>query len=841
MEEYRPIDLSSWRNAGLAWLASVERVPTPDWPPKADGWPVGIQEFHGIPFVFSEQPDASAFLGFGSGGYQQALTLPMDMHAHWVIFAYRLLETTLREGDPVGRIIGRYVFRLGNGEEVAVPIRERFEIATIPTEWGQWPFLAVPDMADRLIARQEGKWDQLGFRLMEVDMVWPNWHVLWAWKNPRPDVSVESIRIEPMDRPFLISAITISDLQEDPFGRGSCLPAVLEIDTADQRPNVDEWSLDIDRGTSTYLMPLPGTSDRQFLDDEFRGWGQAYDSSMARAYTTIDARPSATVRVRRGEEEILSVRWRDVLDHGRQAGKGGTIELVNGEKNWVHVRVVDDESGEPIACRIHFRSPEGIPYQPYGHHNHLLSDQQTWNIDVGGDVRLGHITYAYVDGTCQGWLPRGDVFVDIARGFEYQPLRTKVSIEREQRELTLRLKRWVNMRESGWFSGDTHVHFLSTIGAMLEGNAEGLDVVNLLQSQWGHYFSNTEDFLGRPVSLPGKDTIVYTSQENRQHVLGHLILLGLRQAVMPWCTGGADEAELSGTLETTLCHWADACREQGGTVIIPHFPVPNCEGAALIATGRADAVEMCWHDMYSHHEYYRYLNGGYRIPLVAGTDKMTAEVPVGINRTYVRIPEEVPFSYESWCQSMHQGRTFITTGPMLRFSVDGAEVGDVVHLAGNGGTIEVVAEATSLLPIHSLELVQEGRVIASVEQPHGSHTLSLKEQVLIDHTTWLAARVGGLPYSNPIHHHDVNHRGVMAHTSPIYFEVESSHELTNRETYQYMLTLLHGGVEHIRHRSRQHLSGTVTHHHGEHDHLAYLERPFKEAIELLNQKLEHQP
>jgi hypothetical protein len=37
--------------------------------------------------------------------------------------------------------------------------------------------------------------------------------------------------------------------------------------------------------------------------------------------------------------------------------------------------------------------------------------------------------------------------------------------------------------------------------------------------------------------------------------------------------------------------------------------------------GRADAVEMIVCDPYNHLEYYRYLNTGYRLPLVGGTDK----------------------------------------------------------------------------------------------------------------------------------------------------------------------------------------------------------------------------
>ena len=208
--------------------------------------------------------------------------------------------------------------------------------------------------------------------------------------------------------------------------------------------------------------------------------------------------------------------------------------------------VVDDDTGRPVPCRVHFRSPEGVPYQPHGHHNHINSNLGTWHIDVGGDVRLGQATYAYIDGKCQGWLPRGDVIVDVARGYEYEPLRARVNIQPGQRELRLRIKRWINMNERRWFSGDSHVHFLSTQGSHTEARGEDLNVVNLLQSQWGSLFTSTEEFTGSPSVSRESNSIVYVSQENRQHFMGHIILWGLKEPVMPWCSDGLSEAEMGG-------------------------------------------------------------------------------------------------------------------------------------------------------------------------------------------------------------------------------------------------------------------------------------------------------
>ncbi len=52
-------------------------------------------------------------------------------------------------------------------------------------------------------------------------------------------------------------------------------------------------------------------------------------------------------------------------------------------------------------------------------------------------------------------------------------------------------------REKGWVTADTHVHFLSPTSALLEGAGEGVNVVNLLASQWGELMTNVGDFDGK--------------------------------------------------------------------------------------------------------------------------------------------------------------------------------------------------------------------------------------------------------------------------------------------------------------------------------------------------------
>jgi hypothetical protein len=271
--------------------------------------------------------------------------------------------------------------------------------------------------------------------------------------------------------------------------------------------------------------------------------------------------------------------------------------------------------------------------------------------------------------------------------------------------------------------------------------------------------------------------------------------------------------------------------------VLPHFPVPNGEPPALIATGRVDAIEMTRDEPYRRIEYYRYLNAGYRLPLVGGTDKMDASVPVGLIRTYVFIPPGEPFSYQTWCRNLAAGRSFVTTGPLLSLAVEGCSIGDTVLLSLAGGTVAVEIHADGIFPIHRLELIQAGQVVASVEAPAGQAgpALSLKTQLKIHQHTWLAARCLGHPGPDG---YDAWGRELMAHTSPVYIACGGDWSMFDPEASAYMLSMIEGSLAYLHSRPRYHPPGTASHHHGEADHLAFLQRPFLQARTAIERRRE---
>ena len=828
MGDYQPLDLSQMCNAGVSVLGE----PTTQAP-------VGRQSLRGLPFLIGADGVTTGdkcfiALSRGSG----SATIPINETICRVLFAHRLLESDVLEGGVPGDVIAEYVFHISGDDAVRVPVRERFEIGIVGdpfTGVGQ-PYIAVSDQNDWTLPRSEGNWSEAGRRQTEGVRGTPLGYYLWAWENPNPDRTIESVEIIPKGPRFIVAGITLGHIDEHPFVRQGRREARIVLTDPARAEAPFDLDVEVDRGVATYAHPLPVASADEFISDSHRGWGEALNEKSSAAYVEIAATPSATVTIKQGGTEVGEVNWGDVQEKGHASTASMRVELLDRGRNWVHVTVLDDDTGRPVPCRIHFRSPEGIPYQPHGHHNQVNSNLSTWHIDVGGDVRLGQITYAYIDGRCEGWLPRGELIVDAARGFEYEPLRARLNIAPGQQELTLRLKRWTDMNAQRWYSGDSHVHFLSAQGSHLESQGEDLNIVNLLQSQWGSLFTNTEEFTGHPSVSQQGNNIVYVSQENRQHFMGHMILWGLKRPVMPWCSDGVGEAELGGTMETTMSHWADEAHAQGARVIVPHFPNPNGEPAALIATGRVDAVEMIHHQRFNHIEYYRYLNAGYRLPLVGGTDKMSNEVPVGMYRTYAYIPDDQEFSYDSWCESVAQGRTFLGGGPILRFTADGQNIGDTLQLSG-AGTVDVEATAESVLPIHTLEIVQEGRVVASTEAPDGARRLELKEKIKVDGHSWLAARCSGPNYYDSVPHHDVWSRGIFAHTSPIYVACGGDWQMFDEAATNYMLTLIEGGLTYIGGIAPQHIQGTITHRHGEDDHVAFLRRPFLEAREAVQRRL----
>ena len=226
------------------------------------------------------------------------------------------------------------------------------------------------------------------------------------------------------------------------------------------------------------------------------------------------------------------------------------------------------------------------------------------------------------------------------------------------------------------------------------------------------------------------------------------------------------------------------------------FPYPTGEIAADIILGKIDAVEIWPQDTREVHptpteqfsnlhyrDWYHYLNCGYRLPAVAGTDKMGAYMPAGTNRCYAYIGQE-DFNFANWAKGVRSGNTFVTSGPLLLFQADGHHPGEEITLGAAGGTVEVRADVQSFVPFHKVEVILNGRVVASREEPAGVRSLTLRDKVKVPGPGWLAARCSSNlgPTTNWRYK-------IAAHSSAVYLKVPGE-ELFSPASAGYFMKLI---------------------------------------------------
>jgi hypothetical protein len=169
--------------------------------------------------------------------------------------------------------------------------------------------------------------------------------------------------------------------------------------------------------------------------------------------------------------------------------------------------------------------------------------------------------------------------------------------------------------------------------------------------------------------------------------------------------------------------------------------------------------------------YYQYLNSGFRLPIVAGTDKMADDIPMGSNRYYAYTKGDT--TYRAWLDAIRSGHGFITNGPILTFSADGHNSGEVINFH-DSLKIHAIVTAKSILPFATLEIMVNGGVaghktIFTSDNPpvNGIYTMNLETDLVLNRSSWIAARVA----EDPDNKLRILPRGlsVFAHSNPVYF------------------------------------------------------------------------
>ena len=674
-----------------------------------------------------------------------------------------------------------YVLVYADGTEARQEIRRRHQIGMFQRGWGEGCFQAVgmrKPLPLRALHEQpspaEPRWGITQTRALNLDIQrWCNW--LWAWENPHPRKRIVALRVEPRAGTIVISGLSAGKASTQPLRWETRRKALLRLPQGrsfdpqlDRSGLLKQIQLDLGQVISaaprfeypdvdwpkTYNNKLPQRSEREILVE--------YTAHPDARFHLANARTLPAVRLETG-------------------GGSNGLRAVKPAHRRVTLRVVEKGSTRPVPVKLHVHGESGEYLAPVDRHR---IPNPAWFEDystdyMNRDFSTGDFhSCTYIPGETTIDLPLGKVYLEVSKGFEIKPVRKVVNVASSTRTITIALDRVLPWRSRGWVTGDTHVHFLSPPTAQLEGSAEGVNVINLLASQWGELMTNVGDFDGKTTfgsREAGGDGewLVRVGTENRQHVLGHISLLGYSgDIIAPMCSGGPDEAALGDPVGVLMTEWARQCRAQGGLVVFPHFPNPRAENAATLIHGDVDAIEMCsWGnlyagiDPYSLSDWYRYLNCGYFYPAVGGTDKMSAGTAVGTIRTYAQLPEGAAFTHDAWMDAVRSGRTFVSYGPLLELRVDGKAPGERISMRRSGGTVNVEYELGSVtIPMSQVDLVVNGEIRESARV--GSRQAKGSWSVKLERSSWLALLVRG--------HYRDKPQMIAAHSSPVMVDVEGS-------------------------------------------------------------------
>jgi TolB protein len=174
------------------------------------------------------------------------------------------------------------------------------------------------------------------------------------------------------------------------------------------------------------------------------------------------------------------------------------------------------------------------------------------------------------------------------------------------------------------------------------------------------------------------------------------------------------------------------------------------------------------------------LDAGFHLPATGGTDNFSdvwRDPPPGSDRTFALV--EGPLSVRSWLDAVRRGRTFLSTGPLIFIDVDGHKPGDEIAVSSTAPIdVHVKAEAMSITPVDSLQIIVDGEVVKTVAATDKAR-VAFDGSVPMPNGGWIVARVLG-PNSKYI-----GDDYAFAQTSPVYV-VRGGHRYVNAADVQFL-------------------------------------------------------
>ena len=388
------------------------------------------------------------------------------------------------------------------------------------------------------------------------------------------------------------------------------------------------------------------------------------------------------------------------------------------------IRVFDQDTGRPIAVRMHLkdargrvrRVPDAINYDDHFVFFHRI---------------VLH-------------LPTGDYSFEMDRGPEYHYRTGHFTIETGAEDsTTVHMKRFVDMKQEGWWSGDLHIERRARDIQLLM-LAEDLHIGPL--TTWTNRHKKTS-----ATPNPGSEPVSFDEQAFYLPGTGRVERSG--GSLLFFHTQEIPNLDLFSAEYPSSVELLKRARKFPAAHVNIDQPT-SWDMPVWLASGMVHSITMAtshlgrdgvfekkgWgrpHDetLYPSPQgfgqwiqklYFEMLNCGLRIPPTAASGSGFVKNPVGYNRVYAYVDGEL--TWKKWWDALNAGRVLVTNGPLLRPSVHGRAPGHVFR-GQPGASLKLAIDMKLAARDHVdyLEIIKNGQVV---------HVIRLDE--------WAAAR-GRLP------------------------------------------------------------------------------------------------
>ncbi len=473
-------------------------------------------------------------------------------------------------------------------------------------------------------------------------------------------------------------------------------------------------------------------------------------------------------------------------------------------------KVVDSESAECIPCRIYIQGEDGTWHFP----NSASPGGSAipYKVQRGPNSFEYHTTLSAHPFTVD--LKPGTYTFRVERGKEYFTETTEIDLLSNSSERTFQLKRWIDMADRGWFSGDTHVHrTLEDLPNVMM--AEDVNVGLPLLYWVTEAFTPPAQGRGsvrkkieaEVISLDSTHVIYPLNTEyeiftvdGKGHTLGAFFILNHKSIFekgVPPVKPIAEKADKEGALLELDKHawpWSmmlvpvmdiDLYELANNHLWQTQFGFPQFGESPAdymnVETDENGLTEWGWID-YGFKNYYALLNTGFRIRPTAGTANGVHPVPLGFGRVYVYLDNG--FDYDKWMEGLDAGRSFVTTGPMLFVEVNGEKPGHLFKQeTADPPRFHLSGSAVSAHPLDRIEIVLDGMIIESLqpenrENEKGAFENSFETEFAVYTSSWAAVRCFEERPDGRIR---------FAHTAPFHVELPGHPARARRPEVEYLV------------------------------------------------------